>query len=124
MKFEYKHGMKVYLAGPITGVSDYGRRFAECEKIIRFMFDGVKVLNPAKMPAGHDIRWYMLRCLTMVLRCDAVFAGHGWRRSVGARIEIALARYCGIPVILQGDGFDVMRGASCDSRCGKNAAAQ
>jgi len=100
IKFCFKKGTVIYLAGSITGVADYKERFARAEFAVRSLFDGqVKVWNPAKLPAGKSKRWYMRRCLQMVLGCDAVYAQRCWWLSGGACVEIALARYCGIPVV-------------------------
>ena len=109
MQFCFKKGMVIYLAGPITGVADYKERFARAEFAVRSLFDGqVGIWNPAKLPAGKSKRWYMRRCLQMVLGCDAVYAQRCWWLSGGACVEIALARYCGIPVVQEDVGFDLV----------------
>lgn len=111
-KLVYKEGMIVYIAGPITGVADYAEKFRASEEWLRLAFGARSTVhNPAVLPQGMDNRWYMSRCLLMVVNCDVVFAMAGWSASQGAKIEVALARYCGIPVI---DGERMCRAAAVD----------
>lgn len=86
----------VYLSGPITGVKDYWKPFEEAED--RLASVGFSVINPAKLPEGMTTRQYMAINLASLMTADAVLTVDGWYGSVGASLEVELARYCGIPV--------------------------
>ena len=89
----------VFLAGPITNVEDYRERFDRMERdVLRFHGSKLRVWNPARLPAGRSNRWYMARCLIALWQSRRVVALRGWENSGGARIEVALAKYIGIPV--------------------------
>ena len=78
--------MKIYIAGPITGVVDYREKFAAAERELRKR--GHVVLNPAALPEGlGDHRVYMSLCLPMVAAADAVLMLPGWQKSAGACME-------------------------------------
>ncbi len=83
--------MKLYLAGPITGVPDYRERFARAADELRAM--GHEVVNPAAEPEVDGWTWadYMRRALRMMLGCDGIALMEGWLGSKGARLEAYLA---------------------------------
>ena len=75
--------MIIYLAGPITGVLDYEKKFSEAEE--NLTEQGHVVLNPAMLPEGlGDCDAYMRICLPMVEMADAVVMLKGWENSRGA----------------------------------------
>ena len=83
--------MKIYIAGPITGVSNYKETFAKAERELIKM--GHVVLNPAVLPEGlGDHRVYMSLCLPMVEAADAVLMLPGWQKSTGACMEWGYAQ--------------------------------
>ena len=89
----------VFLAGPITNVKDYRARFERTEReVLRICGADTRVWNPARLPGGRSNRWYMARCLIALWQSRRVVALRGWENSGGARIEVALAKYIGIPV--------------------------
>lgn len=77
--------MKIYIAGPITGIQDYKERFGEAERQLRAK--GHTVMNPAILPEGFDHLEYMHICLPMVEVCEAVVFLPGWEKSKGAQME-------------------------------------
>jgi len=87
--------MKIYLAGPMRGVDDMNRpAFREAAEKLRAA--GHFVFNPAEHEAGNlranlgvDTSWI---CLV----ADAVVLLPGWRQSVGATAEEALAAALGL----------------------------
>lgn len=90
--------MKVYIAGPMTGLPDYNRpAFNAAAKILSQC--GEIVLNPAVLPDGMRHEEYMTICLAMVEVCDAVMLLPGWEQSVGAQMEHKRARELGKEVI-------------------------
>ena len=78
--------MKIYIAGPMTGLPDYNR--PEFNKLAKkFKGLGYVVLNPAVLPDGLEYREYMAITLKMVEVCDIVALLPGWENSKGAQLE-------------------------------------
>lgn len=99
--------VKLYIAGPITGDSEYKGKF---EAMARRLEEwGYTVLNPASLPEGMSKADYMRVCLSMVDTADALVAMRGWMDSAGARIEVSYARYIGKPVIMGACADDELR---------------
>lgn len=84
-------GVRVYLAGPITGDRWYRMRFWLLR--VRLWFLGIKrgVMNPAKMELGFSHEEYLRVCYMMVSVCDVVVLLPGWRGSTGACMEVGYA---------------------------------
>lgn len=75
--------MKIYLAGPITGVENYKETFAEAQSALEKQ--GHTVINPAFLPDGlGDCDIYMSICFPMIDAADAVVLLDGWKDSRGA----------------------------------------
>ena len=85
--------MRIYLAGPITGVEGYRGRFAvarrQCET------KGHRVMDPSVLPEGFDWQDYMPICLAMLQCCEAICLLPGWEQSRGAQKELRMALYWG-----------------------------
>ena len=82
--------MIIYLAGPITGVEDYVKQFAEAET--ELTAQGHTVLNPAMLPVGlGDCDAYMKICMPMIDVAEAIVLLDGWHKSYGARREFGYA---------------------------------
>lgn len=77
--------MKIYIAGPITGVENYKEPFDEAESLLREK--GHNTMNPSILPEGFEHHEYMKICLSMVDVCDAVVLLPGWEGSKGANME-------------------------------------
>lgn len=86
--------MKIYVAGPITGIEDYKEQFAAAEQLLKEK--GHTVMNPAILPEGFEHEDYMHICLPMVDVCDAVVLLPGWMDSKGAKAEFVHATGQGI----------------------------
>ncbi len=88
---------RVYISGPITGIKDYKRNFAQA---VELLFNkGYQTINPAGMEI-KDGTWeqYMRADLSLMLQCDSVYMLQGWKKSKGATIEHDLAVTLGMKV--------------------------
>jgi len=101
--------MKLYLAGPMRGYPEYNfPAFHAAAAELRAQ--GHEVFSPAERDLNEDgfnpktdeakpLRYYMLFDLPAVLKSDAVAVLPGWEKSTGAKLEVHVARVCGIPVL-------------------------
>lgn len=96
--------MKVYVAGPMTGLPDFNRSaFHAAEKRLATL--GHEVLNPARLtpadlgldrePAWSD---WMRAAIRILMDADAVCLLPGWMGSRGAYLEFQIADKLCIPV--------------------------
>ena len=92
--------MKVYIAGPMTGLPHFNRPAFQ-QAAINLSFEKHVPLNPAILPDGLTEADYMAVGITMLQRADAIFLLNGWQFSAGARAEHALALKLGLEVIEQ-----------------------
>ena len=92
--------MKVYIAGPMTGLPQFNRP-AFHQAALNLSFEHHVPLNPAILPDGLTEADYMAVGITMLQRADAIFLLKGWQFSAGARAEHALALKLGLEVIEQ-----------------------
>ena len=95
--------MKVYIAGPMTGLPHFNRP-AFNQAALNLSFEKHVALNPAILPDGLTEADYMAVGLTMLQRADAIYLLTGWQFSAGARAEHALALKLGLEVIEQKTG--------------------
>jgi len=98
--------LAIYLAGPITGL-DEAEAFEAFALAERFITDkGHEPLNPMKLvdQAGdRAYEEYLLDALEIVLTsAQALYMLDGWRSSLGARIEHAIAVEKKLPIFYQG----------------------
>lgn len=84
--------MKIYIAGKITGDSDYRSKFAEAQKILEER--GYEVENPATLPERPDWGYedYMKECYRMQQTCGATYILPDWVDSKGAKREVVQAQ--------------------------------
>lgn len=90
-------GKRVYISGPISGVSDFKTRFQRVEDALRDL-NPKQILNPANLPEGWTYKQYMEACCTMVFNSEAIVMLDGWAESMGAKAELALAASLKLPV--------------------------
>ncbi|AYD89693.1 DUF4406 domain-containing protein [Actinomyces lilanjuaniae] len=94
--------MRLYVAGPVTGVEDDQAAFASAAARLRAA--GYDVCDPAGLarPDGRaqDSEWvaWMRTTTRMLTICDGVALLPGWERSRGAVVEADWARAVGLPV--------------------------
>ena len=90
--------MKVYIAGPISGVPDYKERFAEAERFLKGQ--GYDVVNPALTEnSEYSYKDYIDSGLRQLSECDALCTLPGFENSKGALLERAYALVTCKPVM-------------------------
>lgn len=82
-------GLKVYIAGPITGTDDYKERFAEAEKYLRSL--GAIPMHSANLPQGYSHAEYLYICFAMIDVCEAAYFLDGYSDSEGSKKEFCYA---------------------------------
>lgn len=91
--------MKLYVAGPMTGLPEFNRPafFAAADVLTAF---GFEVVNPARHEPDSALGWadYMRLGLADVLGVDGVAVLDGWLSSRGAWLEVTVARALEVPV--------------------------
>jgi hypothetical protein len=91
--------MRLYLAGPMTGVQDFNYPAFHAEAA-RLRALGYVVENPAENPEQDSWLAYMRVSIRQMLTCDAVALLPNWQISKGAMIEYRTAIAIGIPALL------------------------
>jgi hypothetical protein len=107
--------MKLYLAGPMSGIEDFN--YPQFKAVAAWLRDpnGYEVLNPQEIDELHpkkvcgegdssaeaiqncpecsprDWSWYMRIALGMVLESEAIALLPGWEKSRGARRELDIS---------------------------------
>ena len=95
--------MKIYIAGPITGIEDFQLHFALAQKRLRDV--GHVTMNPATLALneGFDHADYMHICFAMLRVCDGVYMLDGWRESKGTCMEFEYMKHAGKVIMFEGD---------------------
>ena len=90
--------MRLYLSGPITGVEDYGVRFAAAADQLEAR--GYVVVNPATIGERPGWLWadYMRAALQLMCNCQGVALLPDWHGSKGARLERDVAERLSMPI--------------------------
>jgi len=91
--------MKIYVAGKISGDPGYKQKFAAASVALRKHWPDAVVINPAVLPEGMSNSDAIAVCLPMLLRAGTVVFLPDWQRSNGAKIERAVAAYCGKTIV-------------------------
>lgn len=93
----------IYIAGQISGTTDYHERFAAAAEKLRAQ--GFSVFNPAAAnQEGRALKDIMAHLLPVLCECDTIALLPGWEESGGARVEYSLAKYLGLRIIWAHDG--------------------
>jgi len=109
---------KAYLAGPMRGIPLYNFPAFDAarDRLVDRGWDVISPadldravgLDPADLPPDHDWRSWgeaspnstIKRDIAGVLESDALFLLPGWENSVGAKAEVGVATWAGLPVTL------------------------
>lgn len=92
---------KIYISGPISGISDYRARFDVAAQIIRSK--GHEAINPCDLntilnPATTTWEQFILADLGLLRACSAICLIEGWENSRGSRMELREAQRLGMVV--------------------------
>ncbi len=89
--------MKVYIAGPMTGIKNFNREtfILMAGELERRKY---KPLHTAYMPVGLPYEEYMEKSFELIDRADAVYLLPNWYASKGAVREIYFAHRNGLPI--------------------------
>lgn len=88
---------KIYISGPITGIQDYKKRFAEAEELVKSLH--AEPVNPANNPEGLTYREYIDLGMKQLMHCDMICMLPGWQDSRGAYLENRYAQAVQMPVL-------------------------
>ncbi|WP_427184821.1 DUF4406 domain-containing protein [Bordetella bronchialis] len=99
--------MKVYLAGPMTGLPALNHP-AFHDAAGRLRARGIEVVNPAEIVKDHGLAWAdcMRRDIPELVTCEAIVLLPGWEASRGARLEYTIASGLGMRCWLYDIGPD------------------
>lgn len=91
--------MKIYIAGPMTGLPDYNYPLFDAAAI-KLRAEEYEVECPSEndLPTGKEWHEYLRHAIKRLVDCDAVATLNGWEHSKGARLEVLIAERLGIPV--------------------------
>lgn len=93
--------MMLYLSGPMTGLPDYNYpAFRKASQELRSR--GFTVFDPSECfdgDQGLPKETYMREDIKAVLNACLIVLLDGWENSEGARLEVEVAKACGIPQI-------------------------
>lgn len=89
--------MKLYLAGPMTGIKDLNFPAFHAEAA-RLRALGHEVINPAEINSDPNAKWLdcMRADIQQLVTCDSVAMLDGWTASKGARLEHHIALELGL----------------------------
>lgn len=94
---------RIYISGPISGISDYMSRFAEAEK--ELVGKGYSVINPAKvgnvLPEDMTYEEILEIDIHLLEYADAIYLLRGWQSSRGANREYGYALGAGKDIMTQ-----------------------
>ncbi|WP_258111944.1 DUF4406 domain-containing protein [Alicyclobacillus sp. SP_1] len=106
--------LRLYLSGPMTGYPDDNYpAFAEAARSLRDQ--GYDVVSPAEDVPNREASWehLMRHALRKMLNgTQGVVVLPGWKSSRGANVEVAVAKWLGLPIL----EWDSLRPVSVEAR--------
>lgn len=103
--------MRIYIAGPMRGFSNHNFEAFDAARdalhaqghdpVSPADLDRAVGFDPSGEPSPEFLREALDRDIEALKTCDAVYLLKGWRDSVGATAEWALARWLGLEIIEQ-----------------------
>ena len=104
--------MRIYIAGKITGLPQHGvyMKFKHAERILSSEYE---VVNPVELSYELDAEFenvrklqrsdYMIKSLKGLLSCDYIYMLSDWQDSLGAQLELEIAKQCSIKILYEED---------------------
>jgi len=89
--------MKLYLAGPMTGIPQLNYPLFQAEAA-RLRQLGYEVVSPAEINANAEDGWVpcMRRDIAELVKCDGIALLPGWQKSRGAQLAYHIALQLGL----------------------------
>ena len=93
--------MRVYISGPITGVSNFREKFSKAETELKGK--QLEPINPALVDLPTSCTWfdYMKIDIEMLKLADAIYLLKGWEFSKGACMEYGFALAAGKQIMYE-----------------------
>jgi len=102
---------RIYIAGAISGISNYEYNFNSAEQYLRRRGFEL-VVNPVNIADNYSKKLnlpipkipynsFFKQDINELMHCDAVFMLKGWEHSMGAKAEHAVAVALGMEIIYQ-----------------------
>ena len=93
--------MKIYIAGKVTGLSNYKDLFEAAKEEVLAL--GHEPFSPIDLPHLHDRSWksYMKECFALLFDCEGVYMLNNFRKSDGAIKEFNFAKDFDYTIIFQ-----------------------
>ena len=95
--------MKIFISGPVSGITDYMERFDKAQKYLESL--GHSVINPvlvtSNLPEDTTQREYLSLDLIMLCMCDAIYMLNGYGESRGALAELNTAKSVGCEIFYE-----------------------
>lgn len=105
---------KVYISGAIAHY-DLDERRAAFDHAARYLsIKGYEPINPFENGISQEAHWkeHMRVDIGLLLTCDYIYMLRGWELSKGAKLELGVARSCGIQVLFEGQA-NLIREYTC-----------
>lgn len=91
--------LKIYVAGPMTGLLDFNYpAFRSAAARLRELGHLVEDPSTNENPTPGDYHGWLRAGLAQLIRCDGVALLDGWEASGGARLEVNVAATLGLRV--------------------------
>lgn len=91
--------MKIYIAGPMTGLPEFNYpAFREAAEQLRVRGHDVEDPSTNSNPTPGDYHGWLRAGLAQLIGCDAIALLPGWEASGGARLEVNVGATLGLRV--------------------------
>ena len=95
--------MKIYISGKISGtnLTETRKRFAAAAEATKRL--GYDPVNPLENGLTEHDTWeaHIIKDISDLLHCHAIYMLQGWKDSKGARIEHYIATETGLPIMYE-----------------------
>jgi len=96
----------VVMCGSIsTRLGTYKKEFDKAEGKVRAKWPQAFIWNPSAMGHGKSRAFYMQKCLNHICEVadknSVLYVMNNFEESDGAKVELALAKYCGMNIVYE-----------------------